>query len=63
MVYACRICNAFVASCATVHQASMKQNGRPTLNGGGMHDHLYILLLVISGACVVDQIFKSNVLP
>ena len=30
---ASRVCNALVASCATVHQASMKQNGHPKLNG------------------------------
>ena len=36
-VYACRVCDALVASCATVHLAtalSVNQNGRPTLNEG-----------------------------
>ena len=31
-VYVCRVCDALVASCPTVHYASMNQNGRRTLN-------------------------------
>ena len=31
-VYARRVCDALVASCATAHQASINQNGRPMLN-------------------------------
>ena len=30
-VYACKVCDALVASCATDWLASMRQNGRPTL--------------------------------
>ena len=36
-VCACRVCDALVANCATVHKAtqlSMKQNGHPTINEG-----------------------------
>ena len=36
-VYAFRVCDALVASCATIHLAntlSMKQNGHPMLNEG-----------------------------
>ena len=31
-VYACRVCDAFVAMCATAHKASINQNGRPMLD-------------------------------
>ena len=39
-VYACRVCDALAASCATVHLAipvSMNQNGCPMLNEGMTH--------------------------
>ena len=38
------VCDALVASCATVHQAFMKHNGCPTLNVQAKQ-HNYILAL------------------